>query len=395
MRSPRSGRATGLLTVSLLANLALVGWLAWTASGAKLDGSVAPSLGPPPADPSEPIGALGRVEPAGRVVSLFGPPGDRLTGLTVAVGDAVKENQSLGTLSGEVERQGAVDALKEQIKEAEALKRSLEASRDAKLEDAAVEFETAAAKLEGDQAGLVAKGNVLLVQERRAVTERDRLRQAKAGGLPVSDQDLLTAESAAEQIAEERKAADVQRLQLANQRARAEAGLAAKKKLIAAEADRLLAQVPTDSLINSKVVAEKRAEDARLVARRPGRVVRVLARPGDTLGSTPVLQTADTSSLVVLAEVFEANVPKLRNWLAAGPVKAVIDGRVFDADKPLTGVVTAAGVAPMVARNQVFALGPREDSDRRVVEVEVKLDPPAAAKLADYLGLQVRVTLTK
>ena len=43
----------------------------------------------------------------------------------------------------------------------------------------------------------------------------------------------------------------------------------------------------------------------------------------------------------------------------------------------------------MIARNQVFAVGPREDADRRVVEVVVHLDagrprpPPGSASVGD------------
>jgi HlyD family secretion protein len=45
----------------------------------------------------------------------------------------------------------------------------------------------------------------------------------------------------------------------------------------------------------------------------------------------------------------------------------------------------------MIARNQVFAMGPREDTDRRVVEVVVHLDPAGAAEAARFVGLQVNV----
>ena len=47
----------------------------------------------------------------------------------------------------------------------------------------------------------------------------------------------------------------------------------------------------------------------------------------------------------------------------------------------------------MIARNQVFALGPREDSDRRVVEVVVHLNPDATADAGRFVGIQVTVTL--
>ena len=397
MLPPRSGRVSGLLIVSLLANLGVVGWLGYAAIDGRLPGASAttPSGDRPaglPADDRDGIGALGRVQPAGGVIGLFGLPGDRVVELKVAVGSVVQPGQELATLAGDGERRAAVDALAGQVAEADALRSALTVSRDARLEDADYEFAAADAKLEAEQAGLDAKAAVLAVQEKRAVTELTRLQRAKAGGLPVAEQEMLVAETAVAQVAEERKAVTAQRGLLGNQRTKGESSLKAKKKLVAAEADRTLAQVPTNSLLASKRAAEQKLDDARLVARRPGRVVKVLARPGDTLSAAPVLQMADTSALVVLAEVYESDVPRLRGWLATGKaVAAEIDGRVLgDAGPPLAGTVTADGVAPMIARNQVFALGPREDADRRVVEVEVELAPESVGVAQNFIGLQVR-----
>jgi HlyD family secretion protein len=47
----------------------------------------------------------------------------------------------------------------------------------------------------------------------------------------------------------------------------------------------------------------------------------------------------------------------------------------------------------MIARNQVYAMGPREDADRRVVEVAVNLSEGDAHDAGSFVGLQVTVTL--
>ena len=55
---------------------------------------------------------------------------------------------------------------------------------------------------------------------------------------------------------------------------------------------------------------------------------------------------------------------------------------------------SADQVNRMISRNAVFALSPREDTDRRVIEVTVDLDPVAAEVAAKYIGLQVNIELS-
>ena len=150
--------------------------------------------------------------------------------------------------------------------------------------------------------------------------------------------------------------------------------------------------MPLESLKASRDAAARKLDDAAMKAPVTGRVVRVLSREGDTLTSQPVLQVADTDRMTVVAEVYETDVARLREWLGRSQsVPVEVDARVLEGSaQTLRGTVTAGSVAPMIAKNTVFALGPREDADRRVVEVEVKLDPQSAAALRDFIGLQVR-----
>jgi HlyD family secretion protein len=147
----------------------------------------------------------------------------------------------------------------------------------------------------------------------------------------------------------------------------------------------------------SKQVAEQKLAAAEVRAPVAGRVVKVFARAGDTLASQPILQIANTEQMTVVAEVYETDVARLRDWLNRSPnheVAAEVDARVLDGQsepQALHGTVTPGSIAPMIAKNTVYALGPREDTDRRVVEVEVKLDPAASRAVANFIGLQVRV----
>jgi HlyD family secretion protein len=175
----------------------------------------------------------------------------------------------------------------------------------------------------------------------------------------------------------------------------------AKLNSARAEADRAVRQLPVESLELNLTIAKRRLADAVIKAPIAGQVLKVFSHPGDTLGTQPILHLADTTRLIAVAEVYETNVATLDAWLAKGPVQAELaspalpggrpdkDGRA----RPLHGVLNGRQhVSRMIARNALFALSPREDADRRVVEVDVDLDAESVKASEDFIGLQVRVT---
>ena len=90
----------------------------------------------------------------------------------------------------------------------------------------------------------------------------------------------------------------------------------------------------------------------------------------------------DLTTMTAIAEVYESDVGRLAKWVAAGPVKAEIKNPALP--DTLSGTVDSdQDISRMIARNQVFAMGPREDADRRVVEVVVHLDPRRRLTRAD------------
>ena len=106
----RSGRASLALTASLLVNAALAGGVAYFAyfkpiTSATNNSSPTPGTG----YSAKEINALGRVQPVSGVLNIFGPPGDRITDVKVAVGTQVKAGDKLVSLAGEAERKLSAD----------------------------------------------------------------------------------------------------------------------------------------------------------------------------------------------------------------------------------------------------------------------------------------------
>ncbi len=393
-RRPRRNGRLGLpLAASLAANAALLGGLGYLTL-AKPAATTPRATETRPVSPDS-IQALGRLQPAGGVVNVFGTPGDRVGESLVALGSVVAKGDRLVTLFGEAQQALAVGALDAQLREAEKATTAVGRARDAKRADIDAEVRQAKAKLDAELAALDARLAGVALQEARAAGELRRLEKVQADGAPVADQDLVQVRTLAATAKGELTAITIQKAKAVEQQAAGEAVAAAKRATLDAETDRALALLPVESLKASRAAAVQKVADAVVRAPAAGRVVKVGARAGDTLGSMPVLQLADTTTMTVVAEVYETDVARLRGWLAGGKaVEVEVDARVVEAGaaRPLKGTVKLAGVAPMIAKNTVFALGPREDADRRVVEVEVTLDAESSRLTADFLGLQVRAT---
>jgi HlyD family secretion protein len=394
----RSGKTSFGLILSVVLNVALAAGVAYLLFGPKPSAGTTAAggtTGTTPLPGGGDVSALGRVQPLGGLIAVYGPPGDRVVKFERPLGERVEAGKKLAILSGEGERETQVKALEAQIEEAEALREAIIASKEAKLADIVAEANQAKVSAEQDANALDAKVKAVDAQRNRALATQKRLKESKAAGAPISAQELEEVEAVLAQANAEREATLAQKEKLRVVKEEGEKSIAAKKATVEAETKRALAQVPLTTLEANLKAANQKLDSGRLLAPTAGSVVRFLSKPGDTVTTQPVLQMADTTRMGVIAEVYESDVGKVRQWLAAGKsVKAEIDLRVLSDGKKLSGVVTdLEKVSTVVAKNVLTPLGPREDADRRVVEVEVELDASSAAVAKDYIGLQVRVRL--
>lgn len=122
-------------------------------------------------------------------------------------------------------------------------------------------------------------------------------------------------------------------------------------------------------------------EQAFIRAPADGRVVRIDAHPGETIGPDGV-EFAEINPLYVIAEVDESDAGRVR----VGE-RATITGAAFP-DK-LGGAVERIGTK--VGRNGLVTTDPTLSSDSRVVEVKIRLDDGSRA--ANFLLARVTVIL--
>ena len=115
-----------------------------------------------------------------------------------------------------------------------------------------------------------------------------------------------------------------------------------------------------------------------------GKVLKIYARPGETVGNDGVLELGDTQTMFAVAEVFEADIMKVKT----GQSSEII---VRTSGEKFSGTVVQVG--SLIKKRDTLDADPVADVDARVVEVKVKLGAEASKQLADLTNLRVDVRI--
>jgi HlyD family secretion protein len=315
---------------------------------------------PPPPAPAAPaatgpigVGALGRVEPASRIRRLNQPGGmavTRLDRLLVAEGAEVTQGQLLAEFADAGLKDAAAAQAEATLAEAEAqLARLRAAGRPS-------EIEAQRARIEA----ITAQQEIALRDAERA----ERLVPTGAGAIATADRSRATATR-----------------------------LAAEKREAMAALDSLLTSRPEDIALAEARVAGARAavakafadaELARVRAPIAGTVLRIFVRPGDQVGADGVLEIADLSRLEIVADVYETDLPRVRQGAAA---EVVVPG---EAQRFAARV---SDIGWTVRRQTQASNDPVAAVDARTVEVRLTLEEAGAAALRRRSNMQVQVAI--
>lgn len=343
----------------------------------------------------ERVGALGRIQPAGGVVPVYGPPGDRIAKLyPVAPGATLRAGDPVAELASRKDRLLEVRVAETQLTEAKTARDASERAGKKKITAAEAELNQAKANKVSDLAAIDAKIAFLKLQTEAAAKQVARLKTLKEKGVTVADEDVEKAELLKAQADAEQVATKATRDKTETTYTETEKAAQARIDSAKAELEEALARAPIKSSEEKLELARQLSELTVIKAPVSGTVLKVTGREGQPTGMEPILQLADLSKMTVVAEVYESDVAQIATWVRAGAVPAEASNPALP--KALKGSVrTEADITRMIARNQVFAMGPREDADRRVVEVVVHLDDADAATAGRFVGLQVSVAFGK
>jgi HlyD family secretion protein len=348
--------------------------------------------------------ALGRLEPAGGVVSISALPGEKLKilGAGVTEGAKVAAGAELARTESYDLRQTQVEAADLKLNAARKRRVSEIGAARAQLEQARAGQAQAEAKY---QETLAQQEQLQNLGEAAAIAEDDLAQLEK---LQATYPELVTDQ----QIRRRRNAAARARTEYDAASASYPHALeAAKRAADAAAANVKLAQqnLATAEALDQTVIAEmeKRiAEETRnqSVLRAPQveggsaefTVLRVLMQPGEFVTQLPVMEIGDLSKMVAVAEVYEADAKELAVGQAAVIRSPAFSGKFADGVGAGQGGIRgkASRIGTTVGSPDLTNRNPLAPADRSVVEVRVEIDPAdaeAIAEAARRVGLQVTV----
>ncbi|MCS6892320.1 MAG: efflux RND transporter periplasmic adaptor subunit [Rhodovarius sp.] len=299
------------------------------------------------------VGALGRVEPAGRIRKLQVPGAmnvTRLAALYVREGDEVVAGQLLAEFA---------DA----------------ALKDAEVQRAEAALAEARANLERVRNG--ARPSEIAAQRARiaalAAVEENARREAQRS-------DRLAGSGAAAEAAAERNRFLAART--AAERAEAEAVL--ETLLRPRPEDVAIAEARVAAAEGALAKARADAALSRVYAPISGTILRIAARPGDQVGSEGLLEMADLSAMDVVADVFETDLPRIAIGQRA---EVIVPGEA----QRFTATVREIGW--LVRRTTQAGTDPVAAVDARTVEVRLTLSEEGRQALMRRSNMQVQVAI--
>ena len=297
--------------------------------------------------------ALGRLEPAGTILQLVprsGNEGAIVERLLVKEGDDVEAGTTLAVLDNHARRLAA-------------------------LRESQARLETTKAQLIKIKAGAKA-GDVEAQAAALALAEV----QSKVADRELARMKELQKRSAAtiEQI--DQKQWEFDRLQLEARRATAQ--LASLREI--RDVDVLVAEKEILSAAATVAKAEADVEASMILAPAAGRVLRIHTHPGERVSDAGVTEFGNVHQMQVVAEVFEADVAILHVGMAA-------EVKIDASGEKLTGRIVEIG--NLVARKVVLTNDPVSDTDARIVEVRIQLDPEHLEHVARLSNARVEISI--
>ncbi|PPS43417.1 HlyD family efflux transporter periplasmic adaptor subunit [Chroococcidiopsis sp. TS-821] len=343
---------------------------------------------PPPTTVTSPkpvirnVVALGRLEPQGEVVALSPPSsaqGARVEQILVKEGDWVKAGETVAILDTHTRLQAALESAQADVQVARAALAKIQAgAQTGEIEAQKAAIARLEAELAGQQETLQATVARQVAAQRNAQSDYERYQRLYQEGA-ISVQELetkrLNAETAQQQVNESQATRNETIATLQRQIEEARANLNRITEVRPTDVREAQAQV--DRMLAAVKLTQADLALSYIKAPIDGEIIKIHTRSGETISSNGIAELARTNQMVVVAEVLEEDISKVR----AGQTASITSENRAFAQK-IQGTVTQVG--RKIGKQNILDSDPAADVDARVVEVRISL-PPDASELVSGL----------
>ena len=129
---------------------------------------------------------------------------------------------------------------------------------------------------------------------------------------------------------------------------------------------------------------ERRFDATIIRAPQAGQILKINKRPGERIGTTPVLQLGNTREMHTIAEVYETDITFVEigqtAYISSATFEGKIPGEVID-------------IGGLIYKNDILDLDPLADVDSRVVEVIIRLEPNETISRLTNLEVDCEIVL--
>lgn len=332
------------------------------------------------------VNSQGKLMPARGIARLSALPGDRVESILVKPGDRVINDQVLAVLKSQTAKKLELEAAELKYAEAQSL-------QDAKLRELALAVSMAKSRV------VAAQQSIEIAQSQRRLAnlndqQIDRLRKQVEAMKRLREDPLTRAavgrlEVESKELEVEKLSATAEQSQLTAENGSKQASLQlkqAEESLVAAEEAHktALANSTLESLSKSIELLKLQWLESSIRAPYESTILNIVTEVGERTSTLPVLEVADLSKIVCMAEVYEADVGRIQLGDSARMKSAALEadliGRVIRIDR-------------IVGASQMRSPNPMARTDFRSVAVWIEIASESTPIAADRLQLQVDVQI--
>ncbi|MGA0199633.1 MAG: HlyD family efflux transporter periplasmic adaptor subunit [Prochlorotrichaceae cyanobacterium] len=338
------------------------------------------------------VAALGRLEPQGKVINLAPPSSAvnaRVQDIRVQVGNVVQVGEVIAILDSYEERLAQVAEAESQVTKAEAQLQQVEAG--AKQGEIAAQEATIArltAQLKGDLQAQDRQIAQLEEEYNNASQEHERFQALLTEGATsalTADARRTTMIVARERLQE---AEDIRhRLATTGDSQIREAQATLERITEVRQVDVAVAQSDVQAARAAQFRSEASLEQTLVRAPVAGQILQIYVQPGEAIAQDGILSLGQTDQMYAIAEVYETDIHRVENGQPA-----IVTSEYGGFPGELAGIVEQVGLE--ILSNSLYDPNPSSQSEARIVEVQIRLDPEDSNKVRHLTNLQVRIQIS-